>query len=424
MRRRRGARLLCAALCLVLLVGAPNARCAAPEPERLAGAQRLQRFFAALAVLEQKRARVPVRIIQIGDSHTANDSFSGRLRERLQSRFGAAGRGWLPAGIPYKYFQPGLVAVGETGWHHLRPSDAGDKPPLGLDAVVAQAAGPDGRMSLADDEPDGFDRVAVEFVAGPGGQPLTMQVDQNPPVRIPTAAAKAVVRRSELLLPRPGHKVQLVASGSPEAQLLGWAVERRGGGVIYENHGSIGATVRLLERLSPAAVSFELTDRKPALLVVAFGTNEGFRDNLDLADYAERFRATVGALVRRARGAAVLVIGPPDGNRRPSECSGEAACRSGPAGEGDSCAWTVPPKLAEVRAAQRRVAQRQGWAFWDWSDAMGGDCAIHKWLHRDPPSAMPDHVHLSKAGYAVAADSLFADLMRAYDEWKRAPRRR
>jgi hypothetical protein len=37
---------------------------------------------------------------------------------------------------------------------------------------------------------------------------------------------------------------------------------------------------------------------------------------------------------------------------------------------------------------------------------------------------MPDHVHLSKTGYALTADRLFADLMRAYDDWKRAPRRR
>jgi hypothetical protein len=29
--------------------------------------------------------------------------------------------------------------------------------------------------------------------------------------------------------------------------------------------------------------------------------------------------------------------------------------------------------------------------------------------------AMPDHVHLSKQGYAAAADLLFAELMRAYD---------
>ena len=40
--------------------------------------------------------------MQIGDSHTANDSFSGRLRELFQARFGDAGRGVLPPGVPYR----------------------------------------------------------------------------------------------------------------------------------------------------------------------------------------------------------------------------------------------------------------------------------------------------------------------------------
>ena len=396
----------------------------AADPARLVGAERLRPLFIALATLDQKRARGPVRILQIGDSHTANDSFSGRLRERLQSRFGAAGRGWLPAGVPYKYFQPRLVTVSETGWRHLRPSDADDKPLLGLDAVTARAVEADARMTLSSSDADGFGRVAVEFVARPGGQPLTIRVEQNPPVRIATTAPKIGVRRSEVLLPKSAHQLELVASGPPGTELLGWAVERRRSGVIYENHGSIGATVRLLERLDPAAVSFELADRRPALLVIAFGTNEGFRDGLDLGDYAARFRAAIGSLARRARGAAIVVLGPPDGNRRSGECSGEAGCRTSTAASGDSCAWTVPPKLVEVRAVQRRVALRQGWAFWDWSAAMGDACSMHQGLGEDPPLAMSDHVHLSKAGYALTADRLFTDLMRAYHDWKRVPRRR
>ena len=423
MSRGRRSVSACAALFLLILSGAAISPGHAADPERLIGAEKLRPFFLALTALEQNRGHGPIRILQIGDSHTANDSFSGRLRERLQGRFGATGRGWLPAGIPYKYFQPRLVSVSESGWRHLRPSDAGEKPPLGLDAVAAIAAEPDAHMTLTSSDPNGFDRVAIEFIAGPRGQPLTVQVDQNAPVRIATSAPKVLVRRSELLLRRPGHQAELAVSGSPAAEVLGWTVERREKGIIYENHGSVGATIGLLDKLSPAAVSFELADRKPGLLVVAFGTNEGFRDELNLTDYATHFRAAVAGLAKKARGTAVLVIGPPDGNRRPAECSGDAACHADGTVNGGSCVWAAPPKLAEVRAIQRRIAIRQGWAFWDWAAAMGGSCAIDEWLRQDPPLAMPDHVHLSKAGYAVAADMLFADLMHGYDTSKRAPRR-
>ena len=71
-----------ASLLLILVAGTVPPGHAA-DPARLVGAERLQPFFTSLVAIEQKRARGPVRILQIGDSHTANDSFSGRLRERL-----------------------------------------------------------------------------------------------------------------------------------------------------------------------------------------------------------------------------------------------------------------------------------------------------------------------------------------------------
>src|SRR5205809_1055182 len=106
------------------------------EPQHLAGAVSLRPLFVALRGLEQHRARRPVRIMQIGDSHTANDSFSGRLRERLQERFGKAGRGWLPAGVPFAYYRPALVTVTEAGWRHVRPGDAGAGDAFGLDGAA------------------------------------------------------------------------------------------------------------------------------------------------------------------------------------------------------------------------------------------------------------------------------------------------
>jgi lysophospholipase L1-like esterase len=164
-------------------------------------------------------------------------------------------------------------------------------------------------------------------------------------------------------------------------------------------------------------VSSELAERRPALLVIAFGTNEGFDDSLDLAKYAARFRIAVGEVAHAARGAAVLVLGPLDGNRLPPGCGKDAAVACG--SRDGVCAWSEPRNLAAVRDILRRAAQRQGWAFWDWSAAMGGRCGIDRWLGHEPPLAMPDHVHLNKAGYAATADILFSELMREYDAWRR-----
>src|SRR6185436_16916050 len=115
-----------------------------------------------------------------------NDSFSGRLRERLQARFGAAGRGWLPAGIPFAYFRPALVTVEETGWRHIKPGAEAAGVPLGLDGVAAEAVGPEARMTLTSGEPQGFDRAAIAFIARPGGASLALRIDDRPPRAIST----------------------------------------------------------------------------------------------------------------------------------------------------------------------------------------------------------------------------------------------
>ena len=117
--------------------GVPPSASLAP-PQLLSSPAALAPFFASLAALDDKEARAPVRILQIGDSHTANDSLSGRMRERLQGRFGAAGRGWLPAGIPFKYYRPHLVEVHETGWQHVKPTDPAGVA-VGLDAIAAES---------------------------------------------------------------------------------------------------------------------------------------------------------------------------------------------------------------------------------------------------------------------------------------------
>lgn len=399
---------------IVVLQACFGSREASPpaSAERLISPEALAPFFAAL---DGGAAHQPVRILQIGDSHTANDSLSGRIRQRFQARFGAAGRGWLPAGVPYKYYRPQFVSVGESGWTHVKPNDHAGVA-LGLDAVAAESEPRNAVMTIASTEPAGFDRFAVEYLTQPNGSAFTVSADGAAPVRVSTASAVTAITRFDRPLDRPARQVELRAEGRPPIVLLGWDVERDDRGVIYENHGTIGATVGLLDQMTPEAVSFELTDRHPALLVVAFGTNEGFDDSLDLTRYAGRFAENVQALRRAAHGVPVLILGPPDGNRL------DHGCVAVPCGGDDPCAWHEPLKLGSVRDIERRAAAENGWAYWDWFGAMGGTCSIDRMSRANPPLAMPDHVHLSTPGYEAMADLLFGDLMRAYETWKAQPR--
>src|SRR5262249_8650476 len=157
------------------------------------------------------------------------------------------------------------VTVEESGWHHLAPADGTQG--LGLDADIAEATESGARMTLTSDEPEGFDRVGIEFIARPHGAPLLLQLNDRLPQSIPTAWPHVAVRVSEHLLPTAAHHLQL-SPGDAGQQVLAWGVERRRAGVVYENHGKIGATAALLAALDPATVSLELTGRRASLLIV------------------------------------------------------------------------------------------------------------------------------------------------------------
>lgn len=62
----------------------------------------LRSFYIALEQTAVSGLPALTRIVQFGDSHTAADIFTGRLRFRFQSDFGEAGPGLIAAGVSYE----------------------------------------------------------------------------------------------------------------------------------------------------------------------------------------------------------------------------------------------------------------------------------------------------------------------------------
>jgi len=398
-------------------------------------ARRLLPLFTALEEIERGSARKPIDLIQIGDSHTANGAFAGRMRELFQERFGGAGRGMLQPGIPFDYYKPQLVTVTEPlRWSLASSFHQNAREPWGISGTRETGQRPAEHMVLTSTEDGGFSHAFVEVLRQPGGGRLDVAIDAVPGIPIATGSSDTGSGWISIPAPPGSHELSLTPHGDGPVDILSWGTEREGAGILYENFGIIGATVDIMGRWDKDIVAAELAQRDPALVVIAFGTNEGFAPNVDPVAYHTLYAERVGMIKAAAPNAALVVIGPPDGNRLYRRERGQiGACvprvagdaqiavsstRQANARSGARTVWAPPPKLAEIRTAQREVAAQNGWYFWDWSAAMGGPCSMHRWTSFDPPLSAEDHVHLRQDGYRKTAELLFNELMAQYDRYR------
>lgn len=400
----------------------PAERSALERPEALAPvAERLS-----------ERGGRPVNILIIGDSHSAADHISGALRERLQARYGATGRGVLQPALPFAGASIRQATLTYDGVSALQGGDAGQG--AGLTGFVGRAQ-PGAVLSLNAEPGVAFDRLSVCFLAEAGAGELTLDLGG---AQRTVFAGDGYGPRCETIESRaPTAFAQLRISGGP-VRLFSWAAQRAsGGGVSVSNLGVIGAQVSSLLSRDRRVIEAEMAAYRPDLILLAFGTNEGFDDGVDPADYAATYREALMLLRGVAPGAAIVAVGPPDAaTLRPdlyrrggfdrydlcfplSDAERADYARLRDTRDPVLARWYAPPSLSVVREIQRRTAREMGVAFWDWEARMGGPCSIDRMLRSDPPAARSDHVHFNTTGGALIGGWLADDLIAAFDRESR-----
>jgi lysophospholipase L1-like esterase len=374
----------------------PPAAAPPPATPALSGREALAPFYAKL---REARDR-PVHILQIGDSHTSADAISNGLRAPLQARFGDAGRGVLAPGRPYQNYVTWNVTASQSAGWSVTSWNAPGAAPLGLSGFTQGTSRAGETIGLAADAPEhAFDRLTVCAVTGPGMGTLSLRLGETGeswPLEAPVRGAAC----HSIAASAPVQAAMIVTADDRPVAITSLAISRQGGGIIVSNLGQIGAQLANFARSDERVLRAELGTYRPDLIVLAFGTNEGFDRRLVMADYEAGLRAQVARLRRLAGpGVPILIVGPPAVLGRNAERN------AGDCGAG----WYVPALLPRIREAQRALARAQGLAFWDWERAMGGRCAAGAWhaagLMRD------DHIHFNRDGGGRIGRMLLADLI-------------
>ena len=359
----------------------------------------LGRFYRDLAGLEARTRREMLRIVWLGDSHTAADYLTGALRSRLEKRFGVGGPGFVRVGLkPYRHSQ---VRWSCDGAWKIEPVPPPRRTPFddGVFGLGGIRAVPDGAPAQASFE------LAPGSVRGSAHWQVWFSLREGASFRLTLGGVSQVVSQASQIPELPGagfaslslesaatDKLELLTLGG-NPRFFGVTVEGSEPGIVLDAVGIDGA--RLATALAWSEASFEsaLRVRAPSLVALAFGTNEAFD-----ADKVEKYRSQYRDLLNRVRLAApdadCLIVGPPDAV---------------------AVAGGSEPRVTALDELQRSIAAELGCGFVSQLKIMGGAGGYARWVRQTPQLARGDRLHLTAKGYEAMADAIGDELLAGFD---------
>jgi lysophospholipase L1-like esterase len=335
------------------------------------------------------------RIIHYGDSHVAADILTATLRRKLQQRFGDAGTGFVLAGKPWTWYsRRGIQSFTSDGWRVV-----------GLGQATSLSSGQFGLagVSLTTERADQWlsieslcNRFDIYLMKQPDGGVIDVLLDGEviyPKVSLSSKEAQAFYLTIDAKTDG-SHLLEIRTTRSGAVKIFGIAVEQNRAGIVYDVLGINGARIYRPLNWDWQILADNLEHRAPALIIIAYGSNEIGDKDLDLEEYSEKFSELLERLQTAVPEASLLVIAPPE----------RAAPVRG--------VWKPLPQMSALVATQRKVALKSGAAFWNLFQAMGGTGSIEHWHKRS--LAQADRVHLTSAGYQMVAEMLYAELINGY----------
>jgi lysophospholipase L1-like esterase len=140
--------------------------------------------------------------------------------------------------------------------------------------------------------------------------------------------------------------------------------------------------------------------RKPALVVLQFGTNESEDTTIKAETYEPVFGTLIEEVQRAAPGVPILVAAPLDRAIKGSD--GELK---------------TSPVIERIIAGQRAAAKARGAAFWNTFEAMGGRGTMAKWRHTRPQLGNNDLSHPTPAGAEILGNLFSRAIFAGYEAY-------
>ena len=339
----------------------------APCLDRRCRRRSLGRLFNKFDRIEEDRQGV-ARILILGDSHIAADYIARTVRERLQNRFGNAGRGFVAIDQKAQY---GGRRLTKTNWVRTRivdgngPGKAFGFAGMRLDAL-RQGASIEFELGPYDDD------VVAYYLGRPNGSTMSFYADGEKIGRVKTRADNNISRIHRIAVPEatrgkdaPPTRLRIVANGP--ASIFGLSFESYEAGIILDAIGPVGADARVYLQMDERSLEEHLHALDPDLVMLMVGGNDalairkGQRSLREVEDDHVKLLERIKTILPDAD---CLVWGPLDAGVRK-----KGRIRS-------------KTDLIKIRDLQRQVAYDMKCSFWDTYSAMGGTGSFERWFER------------------------------------------
>lgn len=371
--------------------------------------------------LKQADSQV-VSILHLGDSHVQAGFLPEATGSRLKEKFGDAGPGWV-----FPYNLGGTNGPDSYRWssHHRWSADRI------VDKGQSHWPGPGGIMiSTTQSSPSlsfvvkqgSVDRIEVFYDAGAGKAPVRMNgaaIVQHEAM-LPGEEMHSVTAQEHSMqasaLPENGQQAIITPDSSVSTFRLSWpqhtgglfrfygAVLQNGQhGVLYHAIGINGAQFMHYNQ-HEATLPVQLGMLRPQLVILSLGTNEAF-GGITAAQLRQEMDRTMKAVKQYAPGAKVLFTTPPYGMKKKRQVPYRKNKRTY-----YRVTYLANPQVAVLRAEIQQYCRDNGYACWDFYEAMRADKRfLRAWSH--------DKVHFNAYGYTLQGTLLFEAINAAYDEW-------
>lgn len=364
-------------LCLSLVPAGASAQSVALEGNENPAWMRLRQHFQALS--RQTDAR-PLRILHLGDSHTAASAFSGRMRTLFQQRYGDSGPGLLPPGELPGHSSGQLPPRQSDGWISQRDrskSKMADDGALG--GFAAFSLRPYQFLGYRLPVDSGHARLILYTDPEATSRPSRFKVFHEKKEVLPIT--RSLNGRSFYTLPAGKGQLEILSSNAGHIpRLRGINLLNETPGVSYCALGVNGAGFGILQEWRGPIVRMQMADYRPDLLILAFGTNDVVAPDFSREAFLNTLKQTESWLRDYAHHAAVLLVLPPGLPRHGAH---------------------VQENLNTLRQQVRNFAKNNGWYVWDWSHA----------LNELPPTGETvfarDNIHLTSGAYTHSANRFF-----------------